>query len=302
MPTKTKLVKKKLPKVNKNKISSRVALPSIISLFKTTFSRLKHNSRLLSKLLLIYVILLVLFVWLGGGLTNADQAKQTVNKALNTSGNSIITNVTVFSMLVGSGNGNELKSLYQTIIVIIMALAFIWTFRHTKSDKAVKNIKAKDPFYLGMTPLIPFLLVLSFVGLQLLPLLMGSVVIGIVFGNGLAATGLEQAVWIALFLATLALAVYWLASSLFALVIVTLPNSSPLYSLRAAKKLVKGRRLDIIKKLLGALFVVLVLVVVSVMGAIYIAPFLAQTLLMIFSILLLPVIIAYIFTLYQELL
>ncbi len=279
-------------------------LPSVFKIINSTIKQIKTNKKLFAKVTLIYAVLLLIFVWSGGGLINANQTKQTVNQALGTNGNNIMANLTVFSMLVGSSSSssnNELKSLYQTIIVILLGLVFIWVFRHTKIDK-VQQIKARDPFYKGMTPLVPFLLVLLVVGIQLLPLLFGSALLGIVFGNGLAVNPLEQTLWITLFILTFSLSAYWLASSLFALIIVTLPEMTPLKALRTAKKMVKGRRFAIIKKLLGATFLALVLVGSVVLATIYVAPVIAQTLLIVFGIMLLPVATGYIYVLYQEML
>lgn len=300
---KSKTSKKTVIRTKVNKAPTHFRpLPGIFAITKRTFGHIKTNGKLFAKITLIYVVLLFIFVWLGGGLINASNTKQTLNQTLGLSGNNIITNLTVFSMLVGSGaNNNELKSLYQTIIVFLLGLVFIWAYRHTKADKP-SSLKARDPFYKGMTPLVPFLLVLLVVGLQLLPLLFGAALIGIVFGNGLAVNPLEQTLWITLFLLTLALSVYWLASSLFALLIVTLPDMTPLKSLRSATKMVKGRRFTVIKRLLGATLLALLIVGTVVLASIYVAPILAQALLLIFGIILLPIAIGYVYVLYQELL
>lgn len=304
MAAKKQIIRKKVnPLVKANTTVKNLApLPSVFAIIKSTFRHIKTNGKLFAKVTLVYIALLFVFVWLGGGLMNAGNTKETLNQTLGFSGNNIITNLTVFSMLVGSGSkNNELRSLYQTIIVILLGLVFIWVYRHTKADKP-SALKARDPFYKGMTPLVPFLLVLFVVGLQLLPLLFGSALIGIVFGNGLAVNPIEQTLWITLFLLTLALSVYWLASSLFALLIVTLPDMTPLKSLRSAKKMVKGRRFTVIKKLLGATVLALLVVGTVVLASIYVAPILAQALLLIFGIILLPIAIGYVYVLYQELL
>lgn len=304
MAVKKQITRKKVNSVVKaNKtIKTFAPLPSVFTIIKSTFRHIKTHGKLFVKVTLIYIALLFVFVWLGGGLINAGNTKQTLNQTLGLSGNNIITNLTVFSMLVGSGgNNNELRSLYQTIIVILLGLVFIWIYRHTKADKPTV-LKARDPFYKGMTPLVPFLLVLFVVGLQLLPLLFGSALIGIVFGNELAVNAIEQTLWITLFLLTFALSAYWLASSLFALVIVTLPDMTPLKAIRTAKKMVKGRRFTVIKRLLGATLLALLVIGAVVLASIYVAPVLAQALLLIFGIILLPIAIGYVYVLYQELL
>ena len=291
--TKKKPVQKR--SVNKN-------LPGVFTLVKRTFEQIKLNKKLFIGITLVYIFLLLIFVWSGGGLINASKTKETINQTLGLQANNLTTNLAVVSMLVGGGSGkSELNSLYQTVIIVVVSLALIWAFRHTANNK-INLIKIREPFYKGMTPLVPFLLVLFVIGLQLLPLLIGSALLGIVYSNGLAASAIEQLLWLTLFLLLLALSLYFLSSSLLALFIVSLPDMTPITALRTAKKLVVGRRLLVLKKIIGASLLWVLFFGVLALLCVYIAPIIAQVVLLVSIVLVLPFAIGFAYNLYQELL
>src|SRR5690606_28518012 len=118
----------------------------------------------------------------------------------------------------------------QMLLLLIASLAIIWALRKTHGDV---KVRARDAFYQGMYPLIPFILVLLVIGLQLLPLLLGSSLYSLVTTNGIAVHAIEQTAWLLLFGGLSLLSLYMLSSSLFALYIVTLPNMTPMKALRS---------------------------------------------------------------------
>ena len=65
--SKKKLVQKR--SVNKN-------LPGVFTLVKRTFEQIKLNKKLFIGITLVYIFLLLIFVWSGGGLINASKTKR----------------------------------------------------------------------------------------------------------------------------------------------------------------------------------------------------------------------------------
>ena len=164
---------------------------------------------------------------------------------------SILLQLTV--LFSGSNQGSMPNaSLYQTVLLLVCSLALIWIFRQSQ---AKHTVTAKLAFYQGMDQIIPFLIVLSIIGIQLVPLGVGSYLYSSLIGAGIAVYTWEKFLTVGLFLLLGLWSLRMLTSSLFAMYIVTLPNMTPLRAIRSAKELVRGRRLIIWRKLLLLPFV-----------------------------------------------
>ncbi|QQS19581.1 hypothetical protein IPL85_04900 [Candidatus Saccharibacteria bacterium] len=167
----------------------------------------------------------------------------------------------------GGGNENTLPnaSLYQTILLIICSLALIWVFRQKQAKQPVSTKRA---FYNGMYPLIPFSLVILIIGLQLLPLTIGSYIYTTLIGNGIVVHQWEKLLTLGFFVLSAFWSLRMVTSSIFALYIVTLGDMTPLKAVRSAKLLVKGRRLLIWRK------IILLPVVMLIGSTLVVLPFL----------------------------
>jgi hypothetical protein len=162
--------------------------------------------------------------------------------------------------------------------------------------------RIRDAYYGGMYPLIPFILTLIVIGLELLPLIISAALYGVVITNGIAAHGYEQVIWVIILLGGLSLTLFLLASSIVSLYIVTLPDMTPLKSLRSARDLVRGRRLSVIRKLLFLPFVLLVVAAIIILPTIAVSS--GATVIVFFAINLLSLLAvhSYLYSLYRELL
>lgn len=250
---------------------------------------------------LIYGLLTVILVRGIGGSLDLSGLKDNLKGGFSGNGSSLLTGVTLFSYLLGSAgtSTNPAGGVYQTVLIIIMSLVIIWALRQVLSGH---KIRARDAFYNGTYPLVPFVLVLLVVGLQLLPLLAGSWLYSTVISSGIAVTELEKFTWAILAFLLAILSLYMICSSLFALYIVTLPEMTPMKALRSARQLVLYRRWTILRKIL---FLPLVLLILG--GAIMIPLILlitpaAEWIFFMLSMFVLVVVHAYMYTLYRELL
>jgi hypothetical protein len=206
----------------------------------------------------------------------------------------------IFGQMVGSvgGASTDVGAAYQSMTIVIMSLAIIWTLRQLLS---AKSVTVRDAFYKGMTPLVPFVLVLFVIGLQLAPLLLGGVVYGIAF-NGVAQGLIETLAWSTIIFLLVLLSIYMVCSSLFALYIVTLPGMRPMAALRSARGLVRYRRWTILRKLLFLPFALLVIGVIICVPLVMYAAAVAPFIFLLLSMMALFVVHAYIYSLYRELL
>ncbi len=247
----------------------------------------------------VYGILTVLLVNGLSGSTDIATLKQQFD--LGGGVGALASSIAVFAtLLVSSGSSTSADNgAYQLILGLITSLATIWAVRQTMADR---RVTIRDAFYRGMYPLIPFVLVLLVVLLQTVPLLIGGWLYSTVTVQGIAATGLEQALWGGLFAALAFASVYMLCSSLFALYIVTLPDMTPMKALRSARQLVRYRRGQVVTKLLFLVVMLLVAAAVIMVPLIIVVPVVAQWIFFVLPIFGLVIVHAYMYTVYKALL
>lgn len=305
MATKTpkKTRKLKTPEYKRFKFSKRIKHPEMLSsgwkLFKLSLKPLKNNWKLFGGILLVYAVLTLVFVQ---GLSNGFDLTQ-LKSTLDGSAGQLSNSITLFGMLLGSStNNDQTASLYQSILLVIMSLTIVWTLRQVQSDATKTKPTIRDAFYKSMRPLVPFLLVLLVIGLQLLPLLIGGGIFGMIMNNGLAVGLGEQLAWSGLFFLMALWSFYMLTPTIIALFIVTLPDIAPMRAIRSARELVNYRRWTVLRKLLYLpLLVVVLLATIMLPLIIWVTP-VAQWVFFALNLAIVPVVISYFYTLYKELL
>lgn len=298
----------KQPQYRSFRISKRIKQPkpALIGgfrLFVMTLKGLYKNKRLFGGILIIAFILNVLLVRGLSSATSLTDLKGVLDGIFTGTSGKFTSGAALFAVLVG-GSGSaptEIAGVYQSFLFILFSLAYIWALRQT-SVVAAGKLRIRDPFYKGMYPLIPFVLVLGVIGLQLLPLAAANFLYAVVITGGLAVTLLEQALWLVLIFLLATLSLYMVSSSIFAFYIVTLADMTPLQALRSARELVRFRRWSIVRKLLVLPFCLMLIGALIVIPLIIISPALAEWIFYILSIAALPVLHAYMYQLYRKLL
>lgn len=276
-------------------------LPGTIRLFKRSLAHLFAHKKLFFGVVLVYLVLSVVLVRGFGFGSDVPELKSVLDEVFTGGSGQLIGGVAIFSFLVGAaGNtSTDAGAVYQSILLVIVSLAFIWALRQTHAGQ---KARVKDAFYKGMYPLIPFVLVLLVMTLQLIPFAAGTTLYSLVAGSGLAVGLIEQAFWIVVFGLFGLLSLYMLSSSLFALYIVTLPDISPLQALRSARGLVQHRRWAVMRRVL------LLPIVIVVIGALIMIPLiilvtpLAEWVFFALGMFSLAVVHSYLYSLYRELL
>lgn len=224
-------------------------LPNVLRLTRMAGSKLWQHRKVLAGITIIYGILNLILVQGLAAATDVVSLKDQLNQVFTGNFSQFTSSIGVFVVLIGSaGNGSsQTAGAYQIFLGLVASLAIIWALRQLFADNA---IRVRDAYYRGMAPLIPFVLILLVIAIQLLPMLIGSTIYSVVVANGIAVHAWEQLLWLLVFLALALVSLYMLCSSLMALYIVTLPDMTPLKALRSARDLVKGRRWEVMRKLL----------------------------------------------------
>jgi hypothetical protein len=249
----------------------------------------------------VYFVLTLLLVKGLSGTTDVAGLKTSLQEVLEGNFGQLTAALTIFGVLLGSSStsSGDAAAIYQSILLVMTSLALIWALRQSMAGT---KVGLKESFYRGMSPLVPFLLVLLVIGLQLLPLIGANFLYGIIFGTDLAVTVLEKVLWMILFFLLIVWSLYMVTSSIFSLYIVTLPDLTPMQALRSARELVRFRRLIVMRKVLFLPLLLLILGALVMIPVIILVPVIAEWLFLILTMFSLVIIHSYMYNLYRELL
>lgn len=274
-------------------------LPNVKVLWQQSLSLIRKNKKFFAVFTLAYALLNLLFIQSSNGF-DLKQAQELIGDSV---GGTLPTSLALYSELIGSSARlkSQTASLYQFIIILLFGLAMIYGIRHMYGQES-KKVSVKTAFYKGMTPIVPVLLVLMVLALQLLPLSIGSGLYSTVINGGLAVTSLERIIWLVFMISTALLSLYLVSGSVFALIIVTLPDMTPMRALRSSRELVRFRRLQVIRKLVFLALALLIVLGIFIVPFIALVPALAQTAFFIASMIALPLALTYLYSLYRNML
>lgn len=261
----------------------------------------KRHWKILSGLLIVYLILNILFA---SGISSINSTVNSIKADLNNTSltaHPLVSAATGFALLITSAgsSGNTVGGILQAVLIIIQSLVIIWALRHLLAGRPVR---LKQAYYNATAPLIPFLLVIGVIFIQLLPVTIGSAILAAI----VSAVGNISGIWSITFGVSLfclaAWSLYMLSSSIFSLYIVTLPQVTPLGALRSAKNLVRYRRWLVLRRVFFLpLFIVISLGVIIIPLIMY-ATFLVTPVFYILIAITLLFVHSYLYNLYRGLL
>jgi hypothetical protein len=286
-------------KLQKPLPSAGASLPSGYRILRRAWSVLRHNWKLFGGIMLIYGILsLVLVRGLSMG-TTFNEVRDSLQGAFD-GGNDVVIGSILFAYLVGSSGTatTGAAGVTQVVLAVVFSLAIIWALRNAYANEPVR---IRDALYRASSPLIPFVLVVCTGLLQLLPFVVGGAVYSAITNNG-GIPGTEMVVWAIVLVLLAILSLYLVVPTLMALYVVCLPNVTPLEALRAARELVRSRRWTVLRKVLLLPLVLLIVSAAVVMPVIFLAASAAIWVFFVLSLVAIPLIHAYLYGLYRELL
>jgi len=234
-------------------IPKRPTLPRYLPFTRSVFDLLWKYRRTFGLFAVLYILASGLLI----GFSQQDQyrnlagAVQDAAPDLAADGIGVIgQTVSLFGATIsGTLNASltEIQQLYLAILYLVTWLVLVWLMRQLYVNN---DIKIREALYNACAPFISTLLIVGLMLLQAIPGAIGIFVFSIATQNGILAGGVEAMLFgiAALLLVTLSL--YWLTSSFFALLIVTLPGTYPMVAIRGANDLALGRRLQLMVRLL----------------------------------------------------
>lgn len=294
--------KLKSPKYSSFRLQKRIKRPGQVPgaprLLAGAVKVLGSNWKVFAGIIGVYALLNILFAQGLAALQNLDSAKTSLDQAESSSG-ALVTGLALFVSLAGFANTDPAAAVYQFVLALIASLAVVWALRQVYAQNMVR---VRDAFYKGMFPLVPFVLVLLVIGVQLIPFLIGAFVYSIVSATGVAASAAELVLWGTMFFLLALASLYMVASSIFALYIVCLPDMTPIQALRSARKLVLGRRWMVLRKVVFLPIAIVLLALVLLMPLLVYATAIAGWVYFLYSMAGLAIVHSYMYRLYRSLL
>ena len=153
-------------------------------------------------------------------------------------------------------NVTQAQSVLGGLAVFFGWLATVWALRNVMAGR---KVYVRDAIYSSGSPVISTVLVGFILMLQLFPIAIAILVYNAAIASELISSGVEQMLlWLVLAMLGV-LSLYWITSTIIALVVVTLPGMYPFQAIRTAGDLVVGRRLRILFRLVWLAVTVVIL-------------------------------------------
>ncbi|MCA9329662.1 hypothetical protein KDA11_03380 [Candidatus Saccharibacteria bacterium] len=232
---------------------------------------------------------------------NLTDSKSIIKEVMSDSGTELTIATTLFGALLGTvgSSGTAEGSVYQSFLLMIMLLTTIWAVRQILAGK---KIQVRQTFYKGLYPMAVLICVLAVVGIQLLPLAIGVWLYSVMISGGVAITVLEKSITIIILISLLTLSLYMISSSLFAIIISTLPDMTPMRALKSARQLVLHRRWRVMARIVTLIIALPILSALVMLPLIIWIPVIAETVFFLLTVFGTIFAIVFIYLLYRELL
>lgn len=290
----------RIKRVRASRKLARNRLPGAARIFYRSVRILFRHWNVIGGVLLVYTLINLLLI---GGFSSGDSLTNTKDSLADVfTGNlsQLTTGLALFSFLVQSGSSvaSGAASAYQTVVLILVSLAFVWAIRQLYAGN---KIRIRDAFYQSTYPLVPVILVLLMLAVQLLPGLAGLTLFNLLVVNGIILVLWQQVLVGVACLLLVFWTFYMLTASLFAVYIATLPDMTPLAALRSAKDIVKHRRGMVLWRLIFLPLILLILAALVMVPLSIFATTAATAVFFLMTVATVPVVHSYMYTLYREL-
>lgn len=236
-----------------------VALPGYIAFTNEVHRTVWGYRRLFIPLLVIYLVLYSVLVGIASQETYgtlSDTIKELGNEAFDGSF-SALGQAGVLFLSIGTsgitGSLSEAQQIFSVLLLLMLWLTIVWLLRN---KMAGHSVRMRDGLYSSGSPLFASVVVALVIVVQLLPIGIAAIGYSAASNSGLLNGGVEAMLfWIAAGLLAV-LSLYWVTSSLFAMIIVTLPGMYPWRALQTSSKIVMGRRIMLLLRTLWMILVV----------------------------------------------
>lgn len=227
-----------------------LALPGNISFTNEVTRTLWKYKKIFLILAVIYAILYGLLVGI-----QSQESYSSISDSLQEAGNEVydgnwsaVGQAALLTLSVAATGLNaestEAQQLFSVLVFLMVWLTTVWLLRNLLAGH---KVKVRDGLYNSASPLFAMVIIALIIAVQLIPVAIAFVGYNAALGTGLIASGGAGAMlfWIGAGLLSL-LSLFWITSSLFAMIIVTIPGMYPLQAMRTAGDMVLGRRIKIL--------------------------------------------------------
>ncbi|MGV9001623.1 MAG: hypothetical protein ACOH18_01565 [Candidatus Saccharimonadaceae bacterium] len=189
----------------------------------------------------------------------SDNLKEATSEVYGGDINAVGQAGVVFFSLIASGVNSQTTETQQVFTILLFLLVWLSTVWLLRNLLAGHKVKLRDGLYNSGAPFFAMIVLALIIAIQLIPIGFAALgysaaeSTGLISGGGIAA----MMFWVAVALLAI-LSLYWITSSLFAMVIVTLPGMYPMQAIRTAGDIILGRRIKILLRWLWMAFVVLI--------------------------------------------
>lgn len=227
-------------------------LPGYIAFTFEVFAFLRKHKKIFLSLALVYLILYVALVGFGSQATYASLVElfnESLGEAFQGASGAISQAGLLFVTIAVSGlteNPSEVQQVFSVLLFIMLWLAAVWLARNLLAGK---KVKMRDGLYMSGTPLFATVVVAIFIALQLIPVGIAFIGYSLASSAGLLVGGVEAMLFWAGATLLGILSLYWIVGSFFASIIVTIPGTYPLWSMHTSNKLVAGRRVPLLLRM-----------------------------------------------------
>jgi hypothetical protein len=205
---------------------------------------------------LVYCLLTALFVGLSSQSTYNELSELLTSTGAEIFSGGIGEVGRASLLLVSSFTGafspqlTDVQQVYGALLFLMLWLTTVWLLR---SILAGNRPVFRDGLYSAGAPIVSTAIVFLVLIIQLIPLLVAILVMSAAVSSGFISSGLlSMLLWLVVGLIGM-ISLYWMTSTFFAMVIVTLPGMYPWQALRSAGDLVIGRRLRLLLRIIWAL-------------------------------------------------
>ena len=233
-------------------------LPSIMQHILETFRIIFKNWRLFLPLILIAVVLQVLLVGVMSE-ANYNKLQESIGESNEGFGKASILLLSTTRTIGFTSESAGATLVFQALIFVMVALTTIFILRFLL---AKKKIKLRDALYNAMAPMVPMAILFLVVMMECIPILL----LTIAYTAAVQTEFLNTPFYALLFFGFAGLMIlisgYLLTSSLIAFVAVSAPGTYPLAALNLAAELMRGRRMNLILRLIALIMVIVIMWVI----------------------------------------
>lgn len=168
----------------------------------------------------------------------------------------------LISTITTGGLSQGMTESQQFSAILLFVIAWLVTIFIIRQRLAKNRIKLRDALYNALSPLISTAVVVAVIFIQLIPAMIVIITYSAAVATNFLSTPFYALLYFVFAALLITLSVYYVSSSIIALVAVTAPGLYPMAAVHSASDLLSGRRIKLIIRIIYLLLVVAVVWVV----------------------------------------